>query len=46
MGRLQFLQEVLGLEISSTEALSNVALPELEARFRELQTAYNARFKR
>jgi hypothetical protein len=45
IGRLQTLEEVMGLPATDSAALAALEACEIEKRFRELQRDYNAQFK-
>ena len=46
IGKLQLLQNLMIQAVTATEALEQLTVQELEARFNELQGAYDKRFKR
>ncbi len=45
MGRLQTLQEIMGLPVDSDAALADLPVEELRRRFEALQAQYNLRHK-
>ena len=45
MGRLQTLQEIMGLAVDTAETLTLFSIEELRRRFEDLQAEYNLRHK-
>ncbi|MFN0075701.1 MAG: Rpn family recombination-promoting nuclease/putative transposase [Prosthecobacter sp.] len=45
LGKVQVLQELMGLPVTPREELADLAVAELESRFQELQRRYESQFK-
>ena len=46
IGKIQLLEEMLGLDAAPKSELESVSLPQIEARFRQLEAEYARRFRK